>query len=222
MVTVVIKHDGEDSVIELTYENIWREIKDIDGASIIVTPSWFNVINTLTAPFVSFVEADCLVNSGYFKSQINLLKKNANNRHIAIMSASTAVNSWANRFYGYGVNGENIKGAVVPNKDKKSTSPYMVQAAYLPGSIVRLSTLKNLIEEGMKPSEWEDNLADLSVNISLRVWSRGIGNGIGNMVMINPNATYVTTDKRVNEIVKFDPKNKDTDVIFDIFRRYFI
>jgi len=222
VVTVVIKHDGEDNVIELTYENIWREIKDMEGASIIVTPSWFNVINTLTAPFVSFVEADCLVNSGYFKSQINLLKKNANNRHIAVMSASTAVNSWANRFYGYDVTGENVKESIVPNKEKKSTAPYMVQAAYLPGSIVRLSTLKNILDEGMKSKEWDASLTDLSVDFSLRVWSRGIGNGIGNMVMINPNATYVTTDKRVNEITSFDPKDKRIDVLFDIFRRYFI
>lgn len=221
MITVIIKHDGEDNVIKLTYENLWRELKDIQGAQIIVVPHWLEGLAKVKNKFVCLVEADCLVSSGYFTSQLGLLEKNAQNRRIAVMSASTAVGNWANRFFGYDVSGEHVDG-ILPNKEKKSNQPYMVEVSYIPGSIIRTATLKHLLEEQERIKEWERDLVHLSTNMSLNFWGQGIGNGIGMMVFINPNATYVTTEKYVNDISKFEPDVKNMEVLLKMFRQHSI
>lgn len=61
MITVIIRHEGEDNVIKLTYENLWRELKDITGASLRVSPTWFGALEEVKTKFVCFVESDCLV-----------------------------------------------------------------------------------------------------------------------------------------------------------------
>lgn len=225
MITVIIKHDGEDNVIRLTYENLWRELKDIDGAQIIVSPSWFDDLDKVKNKFVCFMESDCLVSSGYFTSQLGLLKKNAQNRHIAVMSASTAVGNWANRFFGYDITSDHVDG-VLPNKDKKFSSPYMVEVSYIPGALIRVATLKHLIRENEKIADWERDLVHLSTNMSLNFWGRGLKidakhpNGqLTNFIYINPNATYVTTEKYVNDISKFKPEVKDMEVLLTMFRQ---
>lgn len=218
MITVIIKHDGEDNVIKLTYENLWRELKDIDGAQIIVSPSWFSALDQVKNKFVCFMESDCLVSSGFFTSQLGLLQKNSQNRRIAVMASSTSVEIWVNRFFGYDIASDYVEG-FLPNKDKKSSVPYMVEVAYIPGALIRLATLKNLIKDKPKASEWEKDLVQLSVNLSLNFWSRGIGNGIGTMVYINPNATYVTTEKYVNDITKFTPDVDDVSTLLKMFRQ---
>jgi hypothetical protein len=221
MISVIIRHDGEDSVIQLTYENLWRELKDIEGAQIIVSWSWFDDLDQVKNKFVCFVEADCLVSSGYFASQLGLLEKNSQNRHIAVMASSTAVGVWANRFYGYDVDSDHVDG-VLPNKEKKSSTPYTVEVAYIPGALIRLATLKHLIEEQERIQSWERDLVQLSTNMSLNFWGRGVGNSIGMMVYINPNTTYVTTEKYVNDISKFDPDVKNTEAVLAMFRQHSI
>lgn len=225
MVTVIIKHDGEDNVVKLTYENLWRELKDIEGAQLLVSPHWFDALDKVKNKFVCFVEADCLVSSGYFTSQLGLLNKNAQNRHIAVMSASTAVDNWANRFYGYDVTSDHVDG-VLPNKEKKSSVPYMVEVSYIPGSIIRLATLRHLVKENANIQDWERDLVHLSANMSLNLWGRGASvdakhpNGqLGNFVLLNPNATYVTTERYVNDISKFDFEVKNMEMLLKIFRQ---
>jgi hypothetical protein len=41
MITVVIKNDGEPKVIQLTYQNLWKELKDIPGAELKINADWF-------------------------------------------------------------------------------------------------------------------------------------------------------------------------------------
>ena len=203
MLTVVIKNDGEESVVRLTYHNLWKEIKDIPGAELIIENDWLDAIQKVSNDFICFVESDCLVTSGYFQSQLGLMKKNKYFRKMAVMSSATSVKIWANKIYGYNVGQSHMDG-VIPNKVKKSTSPYPVEIAYIPGAIVRVSMLGRLLEE-MKPVPgWQSDLVYFSTQLSLGFWSQGVGNGIGNMVYINPNASYATTEDYVNDISRID------------------
>ena len=42
VITCILKNDGEDNVVQLTYENLWKELKDIPGSELIVSESWFD------------------------------------------------------------------------------------------------------------------------------------------------------------------------------------
>ena len=226
MLSVLIKDNHEPNVIKLTYENLWKELKDLES-ELIVTDDWISTVMGLEAGhenFVCLVEADCLVSSGYFSSQIGLFKKNPFNRKLAVMSSSTAVNDSSNRIYGYSI-GSNYSDGVIPNRDKISNVPYAVQIGYMPGSVIRLRNLQSLfvdlgwrkLERGkvLKVGEtWKSDLVYFSTQISLGFWRRGMGSGrsagsSGNRVHLNPNATYVTTEDYVNDLGKFDPEAGD-------------
>ncbi len=220
MLSVVIKDNGEPNVIKLTYENLWRELKNIPDSELLVNSYWLDALSGVETDYVCLVEADCLVSSGYFSSQIGLFKKSPEFKRMAVMSSSTAINDWANRIYGYCI-GNNYTDGVLPIKEKKSTSPYPVQIAYIPGSIIRLPMLKKLLDFLEPNSSWENDLVYFSTQLSLGFWRLGAGGGSkhvsgqsGARVHINPNATYVTTEDYVNDIGKFDPQAGDLVGIF--------
>jgi hypothetical protein len=199
MLTVVIKHDGEENVTKLTYNNLWKEIKNIPDAELLVELDWFDAIPKAKNDYICFVESDCLVTSGYFASQLGLMKKNKHFRKMAVMSSSTSVKNWANKLYGYSI-GDNYADGIVPNKNKSSNQPYPVEIAYIPGSIIRIGMLKKLIDIEKPIKTIQKDLSYLSTLLSIGFWSQGQGNGIGNMVYINPNAGYCTTEEYVNDI----------------------
>lgn len=202
MVTVIIRDNGEPNVIKLTYENLWRELKSIPDAELRVQTSWLDGLQEVKTKFVCFVEADCLVSSGYFDSLAGYIKKNPQMGKLAILSSSTAVDNWAVRFYGYRL-GNNYSDGVIPTKDKKNTKApfYTIPIAYIPGAFLRLNLLRQIIDE-VKPVNTED-LVYMSNQLSLGAWRKNW------MVYIAPSSTYVTTDKSVNDIGRFDPKPGD-------------
>lgn len=214
MVTVIIRDNGEPNVIKLTYENLWRELKSIPDAELRVQTSWLDGLQEVKTKFVCFVEADCLVSSGYFDSLAGYIKKNPQMGKLAILSSSTAVDNWAVRFYGYRL-GNNYSDGVIPTKDKKNTKApfYTIPIAYIPGAFLRLNLLRQIIDEvgfplysPNKVSTEEDRSEDLvylSNQLSLGAWRKNW------MVYIAPSSTYVTTDKSVNDIGRFDPKPGD-------------
>lgn len=205
MLTVIIKDNGEPNVIKLTYENIWRELKNIPDAEILVEEDWFNGLSKVKTKFVCFVESDCLITSGYFESLIGFIKKNPLLGHLAVLSTATAVGTWAVRFFGYSLGNTYVDG-VVPNIDKKNTklSFYTIQIAYIPGAIIRTKMLKELFAKSSLVVNGKDmDLAQLSTLLSLEFWRKKW------MVYIAPNSTYCTTETYVNNIGDFDPKAKD-------------
>ena len=206
MLTVVIKDNGELNVTKLTYQNLWRELKDIPDSQLVISDSWLDHLPKVSTTYVCFVEADCLVNSGYFTSQVNLFKKNSMFRKLAMLSSSTAVNYWHNKFYGYCVNDF---GDVSPIKNFKSKSPYPVQIGYVPGAIIRMSMLNKV---KFKTKNIEDDLVYFSTEMSLEFWRQGDGN----RTHINPNTTYVTTEGYVNDISSIDV---DIDDLRDLFKK---
>lgn len=202
MITVVIKDDGEPKVNQLTYENLWRELKDIPDAELLVCKDWLEGLDGILNKYICFVEADCLVSSGYFASQVNLLKKDPYFRKLAMLSSAVGVNNWANRFYGYVIDGEH-EDKVTPVREKRSTVVDAVQIGYVPGSVIRVNMLKKLLEKANLP-----NVSDLvlySTEFSLAFWRQGDGNRIH----LNPNATYVTTENYVNDLGNFRVDAKD-------------
>jgi hypothetical protein len=204
MLTVIIKDSGEPSVIALTYQNLFKELKDISGSELLVADDWFGPLPRVRNTYVCFVEADCLVNSGYFESQLGLFRKNPMFRKIAMMSSATGVNDWANKFFGYRL-GNNYSEGVIPEKTKRSSAVYPIQIGYVPGSVIRVATLKHLLGD-LKPSNsWQDDLVYFSTQISLGFWNQGDGN----RVHLNPNSTYVTTEEYVNDIGQFETEAKD-------------
>ena len=213
MLSVVIKDNHEPNVIKLTYENLYRELKDIEASELLVADSWLDSLGGVKNKFVCFVEADCLVSSGYFSSQIGLFNKNKFLRRLAVMASSTAVNDWGNRFYGYSI-GDKYSDGVMPVRDKKARVPYPVQIAYIPGAVIRTVTLQKMLDELDLLNGIEKDLVLFSTQLSLGFWRHGLnyGKAVGSggcLVHINPNATYVTTEDYVNDLGKFDPKAGD-------------
>lgn len=211
MLTVVIKDSGEDRVTQLTYENLWRELKDIPDSELLVLKNWSDGLEGIMNKYICFVEADCLVNSGYFTSQLGLLKKDTYFRKLAMLSGVTGVNNWANRFYGYRIDAGH-GGKVTPILQKGSSAVNPVQIGYFPGSIIRVKMLRNtlkLLQDYEKKGK--DDLVKLSTDISLAFWRQGDGN----RVHLNPNAVYVTTEEYVNDLGRFDVDIKDLAGKFD-------
>lgn len=212
MITVVIKYDGEDSVVELTYKNLWKELKHMPDADILVSQNWFDSLGKVKTKYVCFVEADCLVSSGYFDSQMGLFKKNPYFRKLAMLSSSTGVNDWGNKFYGYKLASgkvDEIKGRLVfqnhwiePVKMNKSKSVYPIQVGFVPGSIMRMTMLLQALQSNPNLPNLINDLVYFSSELSFMFWKQGDGN----RVHINPNATYVTTEEYVNDI-GFMPEN---------------
>lgn len=199
MLTLVIPRTAESTVVHLTQENLQRELKSINGSELLVCDTWGEGIAKARNDFICLVEPDCLVSGGYFASQMGLFKKNPNYRQLGVMGSSTGINTWAKRIYGYKL-GEKYSDGVLPVYDKLSTAPYTVPITYIPGAIMRMSTLKRVLKS-IEPSE--KDLIRYSTELSLEFWR------LRAHVLLNPNSTYVTTEIYVGEQGKFDPKAGD-------------
>lgn len=206
MLSVVILDTGEPKVIQLTYENLYNELRYLPGSEIIVTPDWFSVLPKIKNPFVCFVEADCLVEKGYFNALLDVFEKHKMYRTLAMVSSATGVCKWDNKIYGYALGNEWVE-SVLPVRSKVSKNPYEVPIAYFPGSIVRTKTLKKILDWHPIDASWQNDLVYMSTEISTALWGGKVGKGSphnqGNSIYINPNTTYVTTEDYVGMIAKF-------------------
>lgn len=203
MLSVIILDNGEPQVTQLTYENLYHELKDTKGSEILVEKNWFAALKKVKNNYVCLVEADCLVSPGYFKTQLKALVKNPL-RKVSMLTAATGVNSWNNPIYGYSIN-SNMTSGFIPNRAKKSRSEYSVQVGYVPGAIIRLNMLKDAVASIKVQENWRNDLVFLSASLSFAFWRQGDGNP----VHINPNVTYVTTEDYVNDIAILELKSSD-------------
>lgn len=201
MLSVIIKNSDEPQVVQMTYDNLWKELKNMPDVELKVYDNWLNAVSHIKNNYVCFVESDCLVNSGYFASQLGLFKKNPMFRKLAMLSSAIGVDSWENKFYGYELGDNHIDG-VIPVKNMKSSRVYPVQIGFVPGAIIRVSMLRKALSDLKAVNGMENDLLYLSTKLSLSFWEQGDGN----RVHVNPNTTYVTTDESVNDIGRFDIK----------------
>ena len=185
---------------------------------------------------VCYVEADCLVNGGYFTSQVGLLKKDPMSNKIACLGTATAVNDWGNRFYGYHfvendwsklVEGVQTKGGhhLEPIKEKRSSVIYATQVTYIPGAIMRKTKMQEVLSLINYNASWNNDLVYMSTMVSMGFWRAGlqnkstgkVGGSSGapvSRVHLNPNTTYVTTEDYVNDLGKFDVLKDDLMPVF--------
>lgn len=210
MLSVIIRDDGEPNVIKLTYENLFKELKAVPESELLVADEWLVALDKVKNDYVCFVEADCLVSSGYFASQIGLFKKNTYMRKLAMMSSAVGINNWANRIYGFKLGNRYVEG-IVPVREQSSKGIYPIQMGYLPGSIIRTNMLRNALKSARITKTKDLDLVGLSAVISLEFWQQGDGN----RVHINPNTTYVTTEDYVSDICKSSVDPGDLAEMFD-------
>lgn len=209
MISVVILDGGEPQVTQLTFENLYKELKDIYGSELLIKDKWFE-LDDIKNRYVCFVEPDCLVSEGYFRRQLEGLNSKGYARQIGIMSSVTSVCYWDNKIYGYKTDID-LRG-VMPNRKQKSTAPFNVQVAYIPGSIIRLSMLKTCLQD-IEIKNLENDLVFLSYELSMAFWKRSSNSqGKGYRVYLNPKNSYLTTEDYVNDIGKFD-SSIESDVL---------
>jgi hypothetical protein len=202
MVSVVILDKGEQNVVQYTFERLYTELKDIFGSELLIKKDWD--VSHVKNRFVCFVEPDCLVSDGYFKKQLEIFQTVS--PRVTMLSAATAVKNWNNLIYGYYI--EDTK--VIPNRKAKANRTYPVQVAYIPGTIIRTSSLKKLIKQTPLPRRYENDLVYYSSLISLTSWEKGLTfdekhpeGQLGNQICINPAVSYVTTEDYVNDLADF-------------------
>lgn len=207
MVSVIILDNGESNVIQLTFENLYRELKDIYGSELLIKDKWFD-LEGIKNRYVCFVEADCLVEPGYFSSQLERFSEKGYSRNMAIMSSTTSINYWDNKIYGYHINSDGA--GVAPNRKPKSRVPFTVEVAYIPGSIIRVGTLKTILADFTHQT---NDLVYLSWELCMALWEKSAeAQGKGYRVYLNPRTSYLTTEDYVNDLGKFNTE-ASSDVI---------
>lgn len=207
MLSIILRRNDEPKVVHLTQENLQKELRSVVGAELLVEDDWVNGVFKARNDFVCLVEADCLVSSGYFSSLMGLFRKNHEYSKLAMMASSVGVNNWANRVFGYELGREerhfddqpvdSIERTVLKAiENKRSSQPYPVQAAFMPGAIIRTNVIRRLLEKDDSIMR-EDDLIKLSADLSFAFWSQG------RRVYINPNSTYVSTILSLKEPANF-------------------
>jgi hypothetical protein len=199
MVSCIIRDNGEPSVIQYTFQKLYTELKDIHGSELLIKKDWD--ISHVKNRFVCFVEPDCLLSEGYFKKQLELFQTLS--PRVIMLGSATAVRRWDNCIYGYFI--EDTK--LIPNRRPKANRTYPVQVAYIPGTIMRTSSLKKLLKKTTVPKGYENDLVYYSSLISLSSWEKGLTfddkhpeGQLGSQIYINPGVSYVTTEDYVNDL----------------------
>lgn len=207
MLSVVLPKTAEPTVVKLTEENLKKELVPF-GSELLVTNSWGEGLAKCSTELICFVEPDCLISSGYFQSMLGLFRKNKFYRQLGVMGSATGVSNWANIIYGFQM-GDNYADGVVPVEYKQSTAPYPAPIVFIPGAVLRTSTLKRVLKDNPKLFEAHgSDLVYFSTMLCLEVWRH---NG---RVALNPSSTYVTTEKYVGEHGRFDPGAGDLINLF--------
>lgn len=202
MLSVILVRSEEPTVVQLTQENLQKELKALNGAELLVTDSWEEGIKKAKNNFICLVEPDCLVSSGYFASNVGLFLKNNQFRKLSMISSAVGLNNWANRIYGYELQrkwgGTDIKVGdmrIQPARNKKSTNLFSIQAGFVPGAIIRKSAADNILNH-FKRLPMRD-LVKLSTDVSFFLW------GSGRRIQVNPNSTYISTRKDLDNAERF-------------------
>lgn len=202
MVSVIVLDNGEPSVIQYTFEKLYTELKDISGSELLIKKEW--EITHVKNRYVCFVEADCLVSEGYFKKQLEMFKTLS--PRVTMLSSVTAVRRWDNCIYGYFIDDARI----IPNRKSKSKRSYPVQIAYIPGTIIRTSSLNKLLKQITIPKGYLNDLVYYSSLVSLNSWEKGLifddkhpEGQLGSQLYLNPEVTYATTEDYANDLADF-------------------
>jgi hypothetical protein len=165
---------------ELTFEMAQHELKGIEH-EILVSENWITGLKKARGEYVCFLEKDCLLTPRYFAKLLENFENKPSFRKLALVAPTTGVNSYENKIYGLKITPNDIYPSFIPS----SSSSYLVQAAYFPGSIIRRATIGDFIP-------LEESIILNSVNLSLWLWHTG------QRVMIDPKTLYISTDETLD------------------------
>lgn len=199
--TVIIKRNAEPTVIQLTQENVMRELQSMRNSEMLLEDSWTQGLKKVRTPYVCLMEADCTLSGSYLSSNFGLMTKDDRNPtkgtggylKRAMLASCLGYRSFANRIYNYQLTLVTDKGQLVsisdwqlrPNRDKRSTKPYHVQVGFVPGAIIRMTAIRDIIDS----FNWDEpNLVKLSTGLSFYFWDTN------RRIQINPNTTYVSNE----------------------------
>lgn len=186
MLTTILRRNAEPNIIQLTQEIIVGEMSKLNRSEMLTEDSWAEGLKKVRTPFVCLLEADCVLSSGYFWDALEPFREDGHNPEkgtggytkLAVISPVVGVESFTNRIYGYGIEGDEA----YPKSTKDSDGPYHVQIGYVPGAIMRYASIKNA------DVDWDNkDLVRLSAEVCLELWNTG------RRVQINPAVTYVSS-----------------------------
>jgi hypothetical protein len=222
MVTLIIKRSDEPKVIQLTQETLMKELSMIPGSEMLLEDTWVQGLRKVRTMYVCLVEPDCVLSASYLTSNYGIMKKAINftkgggNTSLVMMASCLGVRRFDNRIYNYYLGNQKINnsGAVVsswqptPRKMKDFTMPYEAQIGFVPGSIIRYTALKDIIDT----FDWDRrDLVQMSTELSLHFWNTN------RTLKVNPNTTYVSTASHLD-----NPRGIKLDIpdrVGNLFRR---
>lgn len=204
MLSVILPRTDEPTVLQLTQENLQKELGSVPGAELLLADNWEDGIMRARNDFICLVEPDCLVSSGYFASNLGLFTKSDHFRKLAMVTSAVGLDNWANRIFGYKL--ESIEYGdpkvmstsemeIRPVKTKTQNSLFAIEIGFLPGAVIRKSVARYLLNEFKQLRT--KNLVQLSTETSFRLWETG------RRVHVNPNTTYVSTVPYLAEPPRF-------------------
>lgn len=204
MLTVVIKRSDEPTVIQMTQENVMRELSSVHGSEMLLEDTWLQGIRRVRTPYFCLLEPDCTLSAAYVASNIGITKKlqrgsdaGGGYNKMAMLSSCIGFKRFDDRIYNYELSKVldhitedcelKITG-LVPSREKRGSEPYLVQVGFVPGAIIRFSAVK----DGIDKIYWDDNNpVRLSAEVSLHFWNSN------RRILMNPNTTYVSLNKQI-------------------------
>lgn len=228
MITVIIRRTDEPKVIQMTQEDLVRQLGSISGAEILLVDTWSEGLKKVRTPYVSLVEPDCVFSSSYYSSNCGLMKKlqprvsdgskggngGGGDMKLAMIASCLGIRDFGNRIYCYELDkvtddkgkldtGESIEiksWHIQPSRDKLDMELYQVQVGFVPGAVIRMSAIKDIIEDEL----WDgEDLVKLSTALSFYFWDTG------RRIRLNPNTTYVSSNGSLENPPLFETKVPD-------------
>lgn len=206
MLSVILPKTDEPTVVEMTRDNLKKELKSIPGIELLVVESWEEGIRQARNTYVCIVEPDCLVSAGYFQSNLNLFIKNNHYRKLAMVASCVGANNWGNRIINFHMAPvESQQGPykvtswyIRPDREKRSTTLYPVQVGFIPGAIIRRSAMADFLTKHKKFIHHDP--VQMSTQVCFYFWNTN------RRVHVNPNTTYVSTFEGLENPAAFNPK----------------
>lgn len=204
VISAILKRSNESL---LTYEWARKQLKGFSH-EVILAPDWKTGYEMAKGDFICFLEDDCVLSDNYFKKLFSVFGKNTLYRKLSMVCPAVGLNSWESRSYGYLLS----PSSVLPSFVRSSGSFYMIQIAYIPGSIIRRSAMGNkLIDIN------DENLLFDSANLSIFLWSNG------GRIGIEPQVTYVSTNPDAGKGISYRSADQEAvDPIVAMWKREMI
>lgn len=199
--SVIIPQSQEGA---LTAEWAKKELAGIEH-EILMAPNWATGHQKARGEYICFLERDCVLTPQYFSRLMNIFEDKPSFRKLAMVAPAIGIDSYDYEQFGYRF----LSKEAYPSFFPSSTAPYLVQAAYVPGAIIRVSALdKMVIRERYSVTD--------SLRLSLYLWANG------QRVVLDPNTFYITTDEELGESVEYNHKAEaaeETKATLEMFKR---